>query len=161
MFARYPHSSVFVLKPSHIWIRKTEFSCCRFCGLSMQLKKIVRELFGQSVRRQSPPLRWSEAVIFLLFWILLPRCHGRFKIFHSDFWPDVTGSQATEPSESDTVRGMFCPNPKREHQSKHEWRHGGQIWERWEERWKEQFKRKKSVAMRPVTGRWRNTYKDR
>lgn len=46
--------------------------------------------------------------------------------------PDATGVQAAEPSESDAVRGMFCPNPKREHQSKHEWSHGGQIRERWE-----------------------------
>lgn len=62
-------------------------------------------------------------MISFLFWISLWTCHWGFKIFESEFWTDVTGGQATEPSESDTVRGMFCLNPERGHQRKHEWRH--------------------------------------
>lgn len=75
------------------------------------------------VQEAVSPLSWSQAVISFLFWISLWTCHWGFKIFESEFWTDVTGGQATEPSESDTVRGMFCLNPERGHQRKHEWRH--------------------------------------
>lgn len=62
-------------------------------------------------------------MISFLFRISLWTCHCRFKIFESEFWTDVTGGQATEPSESDSVRGMFCLNPEQGHERKHEWRH--------------------------------------
>lgn len=61
----------------------------------------------------------------------------------------------TEPSEIGIVRQMFCLNPKQEHQCGHE-----QSFCRADEG-RDGKNKKNAPTMRPVTGRWEHTAKDR
>lgn len=135
MFAIHPHRSLSIQTPSSIWV------WCRFCGLNMQIKKkniknSQGEVFGQRfclLWGDSLPIkliRGSDISALLSLHCRDVTADSKYSTRNSG--PDATGVQAAEPSESDAVRGMFCPNPKREHQSKHEWSHSGQIRERWE-----------------------------